>query len=105
MGFQSIPEAEDGQLVYRARTKWKPQEPPKSLRNHPLQWLQETGCRPCLFVRRPQGGAPFAVPIARDFDFPRPATDRTVLYESLPFSSTIIDVQLHIFAAVGTTEW
>jgi hypothetical protein len=59
----------------------------------------------CLFVRRPQGGAPFAIPIARDFDFPRPATDRTVLYESLPASSTVINVQLHVFAAVGTTEW
>ena len=58
-----------------------------------------------LFVPRPQGGAPFAVPIARDFDFPRPATDRTVLYESLPASSTLIDVQLHVLAAVGTTEW
>ena len=58
-----------------------------------------------LFVRRPQGDAPFAIPIARDFDFPRPATDRTVLYESLPASGTVIDVQLHVFAAVGATEW
>ena len=67
--------------------------------------VRRSTLRRSLLVCRPQRRVPAALPIARDLDLPRLTTHRTVLHEGLPASSTLIDVQLHGLAAVGTAQW
>jgi hypothetical protein len=57
-----------------------------------------------LLVVRAERRAPVAIPIAGDFDLPRLATDRAVLYVDLARSAAVIDVELHGLSTVRTVR-
>ena len=57
-----------------------------------------------LGVPRLQRCVPVALAVPGDLDLPWLTADRAILNERLPASAGIIDVQLHLFAAVGTGQ-
>lgn len=55
-------------------------------------------------IVRPEGRAPVAIPVAGDFDLPRLAAHRAVLYVDLACSAAFIDVEVDRLSTIRTVR-